>query len=791
MMYYHIIYNSSQRTQEGTVGLGIRSYTEGTPKEYIEALKENGFFSYSSGNMPQPSPKELLENGETILRLPVTYNYAKLFVPGSGKELYVVARIVSVGFDYPYYVKFTAARMDNFVVDAYLFETCPDESVLQVFYEKPQNGNIGFVPRNWVPTPDNEEMKSLSLGQMPLFATEEKRFCCELLQPVSDLSIELLFAYVEANRLNKPLLVKCDNKIAASLMADMMRLLPEQLQKEAFFYVNYQLEGVKDGYKVFFIDDSYNFDYANYGQFYVFDISQSAKVNTAESETYRNEVTGLIRQNNIAELYKRIAWMMNPVYASIRDKSDDVKKVFYNYIVEPKEFKLNDVNNKGEELWMPLKEYFAQDKSNQKLFDEHLSFALRAPEFRGDGFVALLKFVNRLLGFGFDVIGVVNDNKSAVSTKLLETPESFDMALQKIQLSDLKKYFDKSVFEKHGEYLDDKRFAANWPSLYKYFYPSAQQNDHVGIVTRMFWNGLPKNVIDAVVEGFGINDLASCQCFTDVAKKDKALIAYSWKYIWDRLQKQLGKKELLPSPVLAGEIEREVVSPLLKSQNYPDDVRKGYSLMTLLQGKFTKDNFSSLFKSALNIDTKQMTELLYDKGLLFVNESQVDDFVKLILEKLKPDAKDFICKVESHPCKMQMLESFFKGIGENKKNITKMQKDGMLRLSENEFGALTEKLFGSSKKSKDGEKEGKDKLFQILVAAGVAVVIVGVVLICLLCSPKEKPNPEGTSNASLNDTTEMVDDAIKSAANDSIVSSDSLAIDNVQQEKLNDTVEKG
>ena len=159
MMYYHIIYNSSQRTQEGTVGLGIRSYTEGTPKEYIEALKENGFFSYSSGNMPQPSPKELLENGETILRLPVTYNYAKLFVPGSGKELYVVARTVSVGFDYPYYVKFTAARMDNFVVDAYLFETCPDESVLQVFYEKPQNGNIGFVPRNWVPTPDNEERR--------------------------------------------------------------------------------------------------------------------------------------------------------------------------------------------------------------------------------------------------------------------------------------------------------------------------------------------------------------------------------------------------------------------------------------------------------------------------------------------------------------------------------------------------------------------------------------------------------------------------------------------------------
>ena len=730
MKYYHIVYNSSQRTQDGSAGLGIRTYTKGTPKDYMNLLKDNEFFNYTSGDLLQPSPKVLMEDGKIILNYPATYRFAKLYSAETGKVIYVLSRTVSVGFDYPYYVKFVAARVDNFVTDAYVFEEPPTTEVFEILYENAKQGSVSFIPRDRVPSPENEEMRSLSLGEMALLEEEEKSFACQGLKQVSELAFELLFAYIESCRQRLPLLVKCSATDAPSLMADLIRLLPDEMKKEAFFYTNYQLEGVKEGYKVFFVNEHYKYDYESTGQYYVFDITQNTKVNTDESGAYREEWKQLFYGGNQDEYLKRLIWVMSPAYELVRGKSTATKHVFFDYIVDQKSFNFNHVFNGDEELLTSLKDYFAKDRKHQQLFDKQLEAYLVSDRIKGSDLLTLLKFVDKLESKGFNLNEVVANSKKAVSVKLLETPETLKTALENLGIEKLGKYFDKQVFEGKKAYLEAEELKKEWHKIYKYFYPVAEQNDHVRILSKMLSLNLPESVVDEVLKGFNISDIQLCDCFAEVAKRDASEIDIPYKRIKDILDNQERKHLELPNPDLAEKIDKYVLVPLMKDQERPHGIESCHELMQLLGGKFNEQNASALVERALKIDTSQSASLLFYKGLPYIKEKDVETFVNQLVNNVKHERIEFYEKVNRHPFKVQLLAAYFKKNGENKKTVEKLRKDGKLNLSDAEFDDLMHKLVSPSKS--DGSNDSDDApnkmmvwLKRLIVPVVVALLIVG------------------------------------------------------------------
>ena len=785
MKYYRIIYNSSQRTQSGSAGFGVRTYTEGTPQEYIDMLKDNDFFIYSSGNLSQPSPNALLEDGKIILRYPATYSFAKLPVPNMGKEVYVVSRTICVGFDYPYYVKFAAARLGNFVVDAYIFEEMPSAEVFEMLYEQPALGSAGFVPRNPVPSPDNEEMKTLSLDKMDLLAPEEKHFTCQQMGPISDKAFDLLFSYIESERLRQPLMVKCPSNQAASLMADLMRLLPQKLQETTFFCTNYQTGGLKEGYKVFFINETNPYDYENTGQFFIFDVNQTVK--TIESELYRDELVTLYNNGDNQGFEKLLNWMRSPQYASIRDKSAKTKQVLFNYIntIDPKKFNFQQVFDGDNELLMTLKDYFAKDKSNQTIFNGVLSWYLEHEEMRGGKMVAMVLFCNKLIDKGFDINSVIEKSQEIVTAKLVETPEMFKLTLDKIGLEGLRKYLDKRVLVQHEQLLDDKRLFDDWDKIYKDFYPENKQNDHVGIISRMFTLPLPQDVIDRVVKGFGVNDLELCRYYTEVAKRDNLLVNLSWKRTWDIMQQRFQKRLELPDEKLAANIDKYLVTPLMKDENRQNGLTDCKNLVDLLQGNFTDDNFDTLFDLAVKHDTRQTSTKLYEKGMSRLKGKQVGPFMKSILKNVQPETGSLVIRMEQHKLKLELLTSFFKEYSdpkECKKAIDRMRKDKTLQISDDEYNSLLYNLGlmgDKKKKSKSNDLKGpndndasqseKKRKFLSWLIGGGAVVVVAIVLLAFLKSKPSEQKKQGLKS----DTTSI--NKVESQANpDTLPLTDSL-----------------
>ena len=772
MKYYRIIYNSSQQTQSGSTGFGVRTYTVGTPQEYIDLLQNNDFFLYSSGNMPEPSPNALLEDGKLILRYPVTYSFAKFFVPNMDKEIYVLARTVYVGFDYPYYVKYSLARVGNYVVDAYVFEEKPSPEVFSMLYEEPAEGCAAFVPRNPVPSVDNEEMKVLSLDKMELLAPETKSFACHHDQPASQLAFEILFAYIDAEHKKMPLLVRCEARQTAALVADLMRLLPCNHQEKAFFTTNYQLEGIKEGSKMFFVNETNPYDYASMGQFVVFDATQTKTMSVPESNMYRDLLVKLHGEGNQVECDKLVNWLLSPQYAAVRDKSAKTKQVMYDYIVDPDKFNFNDVYVGDDELLSTLKDHFAQDKHNQAGFDKILSLYLEHKEMIGEKLVVLASFCNKLINKGFDISSVVENARVSVTTKLVESPETLKLALDKIGVDGLRKFLDKNILVQHNQLLDDKQLRGDWDKIYKEFYPADKQNDRVGIISRMFTLLLPQNVIDGVVKGFGVDDLQLCRDYAEVAHRDNSLVDLSWKRTWDILLQRFQNRLELPDPTLAADIDQYLVSPLMHDEERQNGVVECKSLVDLLTGNLREDNFDELFHLAVVSDTKQTSRLLYEKGMPLLKEKHVEQFMKAVLGNVQPETRE-------------LLTAFFKQYSdpkECKKAIDRMRKDKSLQISDDECNRLFYNLGIMEDKKKKGQSDDpkgskgdgstkskkKPKFLSWLIGAGAVVVALIVVLVLLKTNtpdPKEQPEDPNT-------TMGLVDPNAQEGINDTVSSVD-------------------
>lgn len=708
MKYYHVIYNSSQRTQSGAPGLGVRTCTDGTPEEYIKLLDQNGCFSYESGNIKQPNPKALLENGNLILDMPVTYSFVRLYVPSTGKEIFVYLRTVCVGFDYPYYVKFTAARMDNFVTDAYIFEEYPGTEIAQIFYEKPAPDSVSFVPRDPVPSPENEEMKTLSVGSMLPLNLEEKSFVSEELPDLDERIVEVLLGYFEANRKNVPLLIKCQPSEAPKLMADLIRLLPLQLEPNATFMTNYQSEGVKDGYKVFFINEGYQFEYEMTGQFQILDLTQGQIVKTTEADLYRDKIKVYINEKDKVSLDKLSTWLLTPLYSTIRQNSPQVKETMYNYVIEPEKFSLNEVASNKEELWPIMIDYFKKDQKKQNLLNTLLEKDLLSEQ-DADHKCALLELFNGMVAAGFNVSEIATKNQKAISERLAVSEEYLDSVLSKMKgIANLQLFVDKSVFEDHSEYLDSRLFVKWWPETFQLFY-SDEDISKKKILNRMLVDAVPEGGITKVLQTLKTTDVEICDLFADVLAFTKVDYDTVWPILERSLNAVLKENKQMPSEETLVKLNDYVVTPLSMSAG----IGNWTDLMLLMSnaktGKIDESNADRLLKLALKFKNSAFVMLMLEKGLPFFKDS-TSELISSV-KKFLPSVNEtqLLLKAYKSVHKIDYISDVVKTYDVKLKAIEKLAEADPSFLDEEEMDKVRVIVYGKKPAKKKGASEDDEQ----------------------------------------------------------------------------------
>lgn len=530
MKYYRVIYNSSQKNRAGGVGFGVRTATEGTPEAYIDFIKEQDIFSYNSGNCTSPNPKALLEDGKLILNMPAGYIYTKLEVPSMG-TIYVLARKIPVGFDYTYYMKYTAGRLGNYVVDCYLFEEKPTAEIFEMLYDQPAAGSNYFIPRTPVPSPENEEMKTLSLEQQPPLPPCEKPFKSSAAQAISRQAVEVLFAYIEAKQTGKPLIVNHPWKEAGAIMADLYKLLPEEIATETTCYTNYQEEGVKEGYDIFFINEYYSYEIYE-GQVCYLNLAKGENLSTKESEAFKENILLKLQQNDLKSVHNQVKWVFSSGYNMIKDKSSQTNNAFYIYCIEPEHFTLK-MMERNDEFTTLLSSYIAQNPAHQQPLFERLN-ALFDDSKDNESLARTLKFIEYLESKRINPASIIEKQKAAVTDFLLQSPANLKAMIQHTGLSQLKRYFDKSRFEQKEDYLDNAALNAYWHELYTWFYTAERQSKKTEIISRIFRNNIPDDIKKRVIADLlTVNERVIL--FRNTLQKDPQNFSVYWPFLEENL----------------------------------------------------------------------------------------------------------------------------------------------------------------------------------------------------------------------------------------------------------------
>lgn len=716
MKYYHIIYNSSEKTQSGSVGLGVRTFTEGMPQEYIQLLQNNGIFSYNSGKLEQPNPKVLLENPNLMDNYPITYRFVKLADPITGKELYVIARTISVGFDYPYYIKYTAARVDNFVVDAYLFDAFPGMEALQIFYEDAKAGNVAFTPKTPVPSQSNEEMKQLSLGEMPLLKQEEKSFACNELPTINaDITSKMLFAFLESLISKKPLIIKSDANDAARLMVDLMRVVPASLVEKMTFCTNYQLEGAQEAYNIFFVNEHYKFDYSYARQFVELDLSSDNVFETIEAKLYGGVIKSNI-PNNLQEVHKYINWILSPVYLENRNVDPTIKSVLFSYLMEPNNFAFANMFPQNNDLWNILKNCFAGNKALQNRLNSCVDGVLKE-YIQGNANADSIMKINALSDYGFDLSGVIAPSKSAISKQILSSVSTLVDSIKKLGgFKNISKYLEKSQCEEKHAYLDTPEISAYWMDMYDLFYSTKQkQADY--IIPKMFELKRSDADIQKVMMNLNLPAGQTLDILLDVVNKGKGSIAQVWSFILPILNANL--KDNKVSVDLAKKIKEKILSnpQINKADN---EVKKWENITAYMLGDINEKNAAAVMSTAGEFATVDEFEPLLKKIIPNLKSDNYNALAELVKGKLaKHSEQSLFPLVGSAKAPYEFVESIL-----NVYKISRGSFDSIIKKSsdipEDIAAKIKSDYYGESFFKKIMNVLGKKGLFAIL-----AVLVIG------------------------------------------------------------------
>lgn len=450
MNIYQIIYNSSATTLNGGSGFGVRTVSEGTPREYIDFVNNNSVLrSYNSGKFSLAS-NLILANPERIFEYPVGYYYRVLQI--GGKQVYALGRIVSTCFDHSFYVTGKATRPGNYIAHIFISDEFPGREAFNLFTIHAQEGKLHFVPRDWTPTQSNTEIVALMVGKPQLLPMTRDPFP-EVGLRWSEKSLDLLFSYRAVWKGQSPIIVSLRDKISASIVAEFMKLLPESLAKETTFVINHQAEGPSKDVRISFINEYYQHPiYPNLCAHINLMDDGCRPIDNLE-KIWRPVLEQALSSNNTILASRLINWIFSRIAEDNVDSSAALNEALFNYSQDPGRFTVDTIDKVGNMLEV-LKRYVKQGD----ITPDHLNsliIQMAKDSVQLNDFIRTIGYCEKVDKAGLDVSAAREYIKVRFTTFLISDPTLLYDALALLKEGILRKYSQVEQYPRFDEILPE------------------------------------------------------------------------------------------------------------------------------------------------------------------------------------------------------------------------------------------------------------------------------------------------------------------------------------------------
>lgn len=439
MKYYSLFYNACQARLFGGSGsgFGVRTVTEGTPKEVVAELSNYMLYSYSAGSFDTHfnavDPKK-------INMYPCKYVFHRL----GQTDYYLMARTAYIGYDIDFYLSGKPCRGGNYVVNLYAFEGWPGKKVFSLLQDSSSSECLQFLPLDRTPSLDNAELKALIVGK-PQFLPVENKSLAELSVSVPGESIDAYFSYLEARGKNQPLVVRTKAADAERIAAGFMCLLPEDVAQMTPFILNYQEEGIFQGFAVAFINEYYQHELSPISCTIADLVSGSRKILPLES-MWRDDVEKEIAAGGLSK--EMSSWIYSQTALRSVSLSKEINEVLYRYCFHPELFAINMIETPG---FLDV----LTDESFKSCLDAKLLNGLLADEIENASdfskVEAAISHAGRLSSRGL----LAETSKNAMKTRLAffanSSVEVLSNLFRKVDKSVLDQYLSKSDFPPVGD----------------------------------------------------------------------------------------------------------------------------------------------------------------------------------------------------------------------------------------------------------------------------------------------------------------------------------------------------
>lgn len=260
MALYQLIYTSSAQPLSGSPGFGVRTVTEGTPKEIISLVeKTSSLRDYNSGKFSLGNYAEVMSSTpERVFEYPRTYYY-RVLTTADGKKYYAVGRSVNTVFDHDFYATGEVTRSGNFAAHIFISGDNLPREIYDLLYESPVEGGFRFLPVDWTPVKDNPELVRLETGAPEMLPAEERPLG-SIVREIRPESITLLLAWIDALKEDRQMIVTTRSEDAAAICAGFMRMVPETLLEKATFQLNHQQQGFAGDCALSFVNEYYRYE---------------------------------------------------------------------------------------------------------------------------------------------------------------------------------------------------------------------------------------------------------------------------------------------------------------------------------------------------------------------------------------------------------------------------------------------------------------------------------------------------------------------------------------------------
>lgn len=494
MKYSHVIYNSSEKNRSGGVGFGVRSASPGISPQLLSAMEQNGIFSFRDSNV-SISPAALFENPDIIKQTPPSYFFQSIALQGQEKA-YVLGRKIAVGFDYTFYLNGKPGRLGNYVVDTYVFPHCPMAEDFEILLERPAAGSNRFIPTDPAPRNDNEEMREISTGHKPDLNEVEKPFKSNDLPVIDQQTIDLLFAFIESRKLNKPLLIKGATKDAPRLMAGLAMMMPQQYIKDITFVTNHNDQARVPGINIFFISENFRFEiFPNL--WVILDINKGQHPDTQEYGMFAPMVEDYLRAGRLESIHKLVGWCLSETYEASKTAPHATQKALFTFVNDYPAFDITllETDAKLREL---LAGYLSKHPEEMSKLEDTLQNEFDRVG-QHDELKIWIDFIRNIRPV--DMKALVEKNKKKINDIIFHDTRafaSFYKTYRNIWPEITKDFIETARFNENNDFLSSLK-GSDWEELYGYFLTKAK-TDKAALVWRMLDDGLDHTTRERVIQ---------------------------------------------------------------------------------------------------------------------------------------------------------------------------------------------------------------------------------------------------------------------------------------------------